>query len=105
MLSVIPIAVIGGISHIRRGQITNAAYNWTMAWLSFGIAISPVCSYRISLDTYIVLTHDWVWSTSRNPTTMVYRAVTILFWAAPAIGGFEVVGQVVNAFWTCINIF
>ncbi|PMD63727.1 uncharacterized protein K444DRAFT_715763 [Hyaloscypha bicolor E] len=97
LATLVPVAIIGGLSKFHRGHSTHAQRVWIMTWLSFG-AIGPFILIIISL---IKLDRkkgeSWI-------TVIIGSAYIILFYAAPAIGGFVVIGQMLRSFGTCITI-
>ncbi len=86
----VPVLIIGILSRFHKGHSTHAQRIWTMTWLSFG-AIGPfyVGIMRNLLD---------------SGEELVGFVIGIFFYAAPAIGGFVVVGQMLRSYGTCINI-
>jgi hypothetical protein len=45
-----------------------------------------------------------IWSASRSQYSVIKKVSFLLLFAAPAIGGFIVVGQMLNAYGTCISV-
>jgi hypothetical protein len=84
-LGLISLAIIGGISGFKEGHSTHAQRVWTMTWLIFGIALGPV----YVLLKWVERKEDFGW----------------LIYGAPAIGGFVVVAQMLNAYGRCIRIY
>ena len=78
-----PIAIISALSHFNAGHSTIAQRVWTMTWLAYGW-------YR-GLQLHI---GSW----------MVENIFTIILSAAPAVGGFVVVGQMLMSYGKCIEI-
>jgi hypothetical protein len=97
LATLVPVAIIGGLSKFHRGHSTHAQRVWIMTWLSFG-AIGPFILIIISL---IKLGRkkgeSWI-------TVIIGSAYIILFYAAPAIGGFVGIGQMLRSFGTYITI-
>jgi hypothetical protein len=86
-----PVMINGALSRFHKGHSTHAQRAWTMTWLAFGVIGSFLASLgimRIRRDTRDVL----------NVLSL------ILLYAAPAIGGFVVVGQMLRSYGTCINL-
>ncbi|PMD20020.1 hypothetical protein NA56DRAFT_602459, partial [Hyaloscypha hepaticicola] len=84
--TLVPVAIIGGLSKFHPGHSTHAQRIWTMTWLSFG-AIGPI----------ILVILSWFNRDSKKGENWIGFVIgciyIILFYAAPAIGGFVVVGQ------------
>ena len=83
IIGLLPIAILGGLSHFNAGHSTIAQRVWTMTWLVFGWYIG------LQLHTKKII--------RREPYTVV-------IYAAPAIGGFVVVGQMLRSYGSCIEI-
>ncbi|KAL9115808.1 MAG: hypothetical protein Q9227_000176 [Pyrenula ochraceoflavens] len=79
----LPLAVIGGMSGFHQGQSTQAQRAWTMTWLAAGIAIGPISYLLPQLFAAFINNRGGV---------LVHRLVLFLY-AAPAIGGFVVVSE------------
>ena len=86
-LGLISLAIIGGISSFKKGHSTYAQRVWTMTWLAFGIALGPC--YALGK----------LWDVDNDAD------IGFLIYGAPAIGGFVVVGQMLNAYGRCIRIY
>lgn len=97
LATLVPVAIIGGLSKFHPGHSTHAQRIWTMTWLSFG-AIGPI----------ILVILSWFNRDSKKGENWIGFVIgciyIILFYAAPAIGGFVVVGQMLRSFGTCITI-
>jgi len=104
MLNFIPIAIIGGLSHFDKGRSTTSERGWTMAWFSCGMLFGPLLSDIAFLDTVQTYSPESAWWISRDPRFIVKIVLYILLYAAPAIGGFVVVGQMLNSYGTCISV-
>jgi hypothetical protein len=105
LLISIPIAIIGGISRFDKGRSTAAERGWTMAWLSCGMLFGPLFSSGFFLDRGEEKeTHEDAWRESRSPRSSLGHLFFILWFAAPAIGGFVVVGRMLNAYGICITV-
>lgn len=92
----IAIAIIGGISHFKEGHSTHAQRVWTMMWLAFGIAVGPSLASESSLRGLY----------AEESAQLGYRLGIVCFlYRVPAIGGFVVVAQMLNAYGRCIRIY
>ena len=106
----VSLAIIGGLTRFEHGQSTHAQRVWTMTWLAVG-------SYVGALDTGDALVFDTSkrrgFDRERSPFSRFF--VRLPFWrffvlfvvaaaAAPAIGGFVVVGQMLSDFGVCTRI-
>jgi hypothetical protein len=93
----VPVAIIGGLSKFHPGHSTHAQRIWTMTWLSFG-----------TIGPFILVILSWVNRDRKKGENwigvVIWCTYIILFYAAPAIGGFVVVGQMLRSFGTCITI-
>ena len=78
------IAINVALSHFEPGRSSHAQRVWTMTWLGFGILLGPM--------TLIL-----------RPRTSQKLAALILY-GAPTIGGFVVVGQMLNEYGSCTRI-
>jgi hypothetical protein len=86
-LGSISLAITGGISGFRAGQSTKAERVWTMMWLVCGIMIgTAVQSPEFSSFSGLSL-------------------IAIIIYCAPAVGGFIVVGQMLQNYGSCIRIY
>jgi hypothetical protein len=90
-VSVLPVAIVGALSGFHKGHSTVAQRVWTMAWLSFGI-LGPTFSIAFPV----------LYSIDRRGTLGILAFM--IFYAAPAVGGFVVVGQMLKSYGTCVNI-
>jgi hypothetical protein len=94
LASMVPVARNGALSGFHKGHSTHAQRVWTMTWLGFG-----------SLGSFLNLN----WRTARFATGGVWGIenflnFVIFGYAAPAIGGFVVVGQMLRSYGTCITV-
>ena len=97
----ISVGVIAAMSHFRKGSSTPVQRGWTMAWLAVGSYIGAVNG-----DDILQRTHS-------EPRTKIERTIKkiaeiiamVLAWgcAAPAVGGFVVVGSMIHDYGTCIR--
>ena len=99
---VLPYAIIGGLTGFRVGGSSKAQRGWTMAWL--------VCSQFLGFASHIVVrvaTEDMEdeddWGAKRNWFRRVVMLIFIsLIYGIPSIGGFVVVGKMINEFGSCV---
>ena len=92
----ISLAIIGGLTRFEHGQSTHAQRVWTMTWLAVG-------SYVGVLDMGDALVFNRSKKKASGWPSLWMRCVQFLF-AAPAIGGFVVVGQMLSEFGVCTRI-
>jgi hypothetical protein len=103
--NIAPICIVGGLSNFTIGRSTTAERGWTMAWLACGICLGLPFATRYFLDHFLWhFADEDIWRASRSQYSVIKKASFILFFAAPAIGGFIVVGQMLNAYGTCISV-
>jgi hypothetical protein len=101
----LPIAIVGGLSHFAKGHSTTAERGWTMAWLICGYCLGLPFAMQYFLDqSKWHFADEDIWRASRSRYSVIKMATFILLFAAPAIGGFIVVGQMLNAYGTCISV-
>lgn len=99
LVSILPLTIMGSISDFDPGTSTTAQRAWTMAWLIVGIVAGPFFSYAIH-----ILKED-IDDVEYEPFKTIFSLVLFaLLCAAPAIGGFVVVGQMLVAYGNCIRI-
>lgn len=91
LLSLVPLAIIGGLSRFRNGKSTKAQRGWTMSWWVFGL-VSGYATGFASIEP-----EDY----QRNKH---FVKLGFIIYAGPAIGGFVVVGQMLASYGTCIRI-
>jgi hypothetical protein len=84
---VIPYAVIGGLTQFHKRQSTTAQRVWIMVWLVFD-----------TLFGYLARIPDWL---NHNELT---RFLSLVILAAPGVGGFVVVGQMLKHYGNCLDI-
>jgi len=99
LITAVPIAIIRGLTRFQIASSTTAERVWTMSWLCFGIFLG-----------FFMQNMQFFWEEDRKneiDTEMERRSILItlsFILAAPAIGGFVVVGQMLVSFGTCIRI-
>jgi hypothetical protein len=96
LITAAPIAIIGGLTRFQIASSTTAERVWTMAWFSFGVmaGVSMHFAQAVFKDAQM----GGVWF---ERSQLIFLSFTL---AAPAIGGFVVVGQMLLSFGTCIRI-
>ena len=109
------IAIIGGLSLFHPGRSTIAERVWTMMWLSFGIlfgdAIFPLSGREDASEIYSFAT-----SAEKRKTIFTHKRslrdicgevlpwiICVMFYI-PSIGGFVVVGEMLKAYGSCIEL-
>jgi hypothetical protein len=110
----IPIVIIGTLSHFKAGSSTKAQRVWTMLWLALGIYIGPTAGSIPSIPALLrihrfrkhnnIKFEDLSETAGYNFIVMASQWVWLFAYAAPAIGGFIVVGQMFHSFGSCIRL-
>jgi len=131
-LGVVPIAIIGGLSRFSLGGSALYQRVWTMMWLVFGFIWGPFVSFLfrvtlsyaaifgslniytalVKLNIYTALVKLRIFISGNFPgydtLVMALELLVVLcfvgFYAAPAIGGFVVVGQMILDYGVCIRL-
>jgi len=95
LLGLVPIAIVGGLSHFKTGSSTVAQRAWTMSWLASGVIAGLMLGGSMDLaDKKHIKQH-----------TTTNGMIGILFiFGATAIGGFVVVGEMVKQYGSCISL-
>ncbi|KAH6971191.1 hypothetical protein BKA56DRAFT_495746 [Ilyonectria sp. MPI-CAGE-AT-0026] len=96
--------IIGVISRFSANASEVYQCVWTMIWLLFGISLGPALGGLISIlhDSTITRKMNYIWD---SPGSLLrYIAKAVLLSLAPAIGGFVVVGQMINQYGVCARI-
>lgn len=96
LVGILPIMIIGLISHYEKGQSTISQRVWTMTWLVFGI-VSGLSWAIYSELSGLALELEW-----ENRFSLVIIAV---FNGTAAIGGFFVVGQMLTNYGNCVRLY
>ncbi|KAK5652336.1 hypothetical protein OQA88_10528 [Cercophora sp. LCS_1] len=97
IVSVIPLAIIGGLSRFRNEQSTQMQRGFTMAWLVVGIVYGlflsdPRMAQAVAGDN----------SPLNKRNNGVYAAtVNFLVFATPVVGGMVMVGEMIRDFGIC----
>ena len=99
LVSIVLLVIVRVISRFDPGTSTTAQRAWTMTWLVFGIFVGPVYSF------FSTFNRDDINDTQHHPpSTLAFSLGSVLLFAAPAIGGLVVVGQMLVAYGNCIRI-
>lgn len=103
----IHVGIIAGVTGFDNGRSTTAQRVWTMMWLVFNALVGPAVEY-VS-DTNNIHDEDddddkdspkWL-STISHQVGSVLILAFIVWYGAAAIGGFVVVGQMIQAYGSC----
>ncbi|KAI4160781.1 MAG: hypothetical protein LQ342_005494 [Letrouitia transgressa] len=98
----IPFTVNGSLSHFDSNRSSILQQVLTMSWLVLGIFYGPVIE--------ITTTQRWSMELEKDPAIqeslgfILSSLVIVLFLAAPAIGGFVVVGQMLKDYGSCTRV-
>jgi len=87
LIGCVAIAIIGRLSRFKAEKSTRAQRVWTMTWLAFGI------TWGICLEGLV------------SKLLAQGHFFNRIIYCAPAIGGFFVVGQMLQNYGTCIRIY
>jgi hypothetical protein len=91
----IPLLIVALLSQLDPASSTFAQRSWLMTWLVFGAVFGPIIEWRRGeLMSYGKST----WSAQLSTIGIA------TFYAAPAIGGFVVVGQMIMSYGTCFQL-
>ena len=101
-ITAISVAITGAFSRFHKGHSTHAQRVWTMTWLCFS-SLGPFFLLMQGLASYDRA--SWYWRlTNTDDSPSLFFAVGLLMYAAPAIGGFVVVGQMLKSYGNCITV-
>jgi hypothetical protein len=105
MVGVISIVIIAALSHFERATSTHAQRIWTMTWLCFGCFLGPIYSMYYGEEPFLSTTLPEL---KRDKKLKIIidsiKAMAVLVFAAPAIGGLVVVGQMIWAYGNCTDV-
>ena len=91
----ITIAIIGSLSHFHAGSSTYAQRAWVMAWLAVGSYVGLAgADVRPGRDI----------TQPQDLRTILVEYIITAIGAAPAVGGFVVVGQILQSYGVCTRI-
>ncbi|KAG9232593.1 hypothetical protein BJ875DRAFT_544395 [Amylocarpus encephaloides] len=96
--TMVPVAINGALSRFHKGHSTHAQRIWTMTWLGFG----SLGSFFQTINIFKVTERPIRGYLGLRDKFSIRLAV--ISYAAPAIGGFVVVGQMVKSYGTCVAI-
>ena len=101
-INAVIIGIVGGLSHFRRGESTTAQRVWTMMWLVFGFLLGFYIAVLPSMD----VPNDRSKAANLKDIRERLGATTVIAsaFAAPAVGGFVVVAQMLEAYGSCTTI-
>lgn len=91
LVAAVPISIVGGLSEFKQGQSTHAQRIWTMTWLAFGSLVGA----GFMLDTSIDLNFQERERDVESGSNIPFLLLMAVFYGAPAVGGFIVVGQMI----------
>lgn len=89
--------IIGLKSHFHKGQSTYAQRIWTMTWLGVGIAIGSFAAFYSAILEY----RDRQLKGLSDMDKFTLMLLMVAIFAAPAVGGFVVVGQMLKSYGDC----
>lgn len=100
LLGTIPLIINGAMSHFHPRSSTPNQRSWTMVWLAFGV---------VSGFSYILLQRSKQGDRkhqklSRKWWSPFLTLIGYISGASPAIGGFLVVGQMLNEYGSCVRL-
>jgi hypothetical protein len=104
-LGAVPVAIIGGLSKFSIGGSALYQRVWTMIWLVFGFVLGPGLSVTIETGLNYTAMHS-VHEALVLPLWFFFSVgfVVLCNYAAPAVGGFVVVGQMILDYGVCIRL-
>lgn len=88
-MSLVPLAIVGGLSGFHSGNGTKAQRGWTMSWLVIGTVYG-----------------QWggLFGGAYSNSYLVAMLLALFMGIVPAIGTFVVVGQMLKSYGSCIRI-
>lgn len=92
IVALLPLAINGGLSHLKEGNSTHAQRVWTMTWLAVGGFMGLFVPF---VDETL---------SSLRIGAVFETALGLCLYSAPAIGGFIVVGQMLLEYGICVQI-
>jgi len=96
-VSLIPLAIVGGLSGFHNGNSTQMERGFTMSWLILGIVYGIFLERLISGDPERP-TFELV---SRRPNGATSALLFVLVFATPVFGGMAMVGKMLHEFGVC----
>jgi MFS family permease len=87
--------VIAGLTKFNPAQSTASQRGWIVTWLVFGQCIGIIIGLKIR-DS-----HGYRWKRWEIAAIVI---MMIIIYGAPAIGGFVIVGTMINEFGSCVVV-
>jgi hypothetical protein len=110
-ISLIPLAVTGGLTHFHPGSSTVPQRVWIMVWLCMGILYGYMFGEYISTGELVRTSHKRLSVVAeisrekkRNWVTAAILISAVSVYGTPAFGTFVMVGQMLMDYGTCIRI-
>jgi hypothetical protein len=100
--SLIPLAIVGGISGFQQGNSSQIERGFTMSWLVIGIAIGVMVGPDDPTERVAVLLNAMRFA-SLYKTIIVFIAIAITY-GVPATGGMVMVAKMIHDFGVCTLI-
>ena len=97
-IAAVIIFIIFGLSRFHKGSSTAAQRVWTMMWLAFGIFLELTIDPAGMLEDRAILNLGRMRASSSVWKIVWSEVVYSLCWAAPAVGGLMVVGQMISSY-------
>lgn len=111
LAAAVPLAVIGVISRFQVGSSSHAERAWTMTWLVFGITTGAIGTDAgfferwIEKGSFLQMEEKMPFTPLANRGANLWIiAITLLIYSAPAIGGFVIVVQMIQAYGVCVRL-
>jgi hypothetical protein len=120
LLSLVPLAVVGGLSGFQEGNSSQLERGFTMSWLVVGIfwgvaagiethvgapgGITGMAETSKAAVTQMSLTRRSVKAMGRFVFAFTSLLVTLLFLRVPTVGGMVVVGRMIRDFGICTGV-
>jgi len=90
---VAPYAIIAGLTKFNPGKSTVSQRGWIVSWLVLGQCIGVIIGLRLQDN------HGYGWNSWEIATIAI---MMVIFYGAPAVGGFVTVGMMINEFGSCL---
>ena len=108
----VPLAIVGGISRFRPGDSTHAQRSWTMTWMVFSFFTGVIASRDVHFEDWREIDNKTGGFGMQIPAlhrydsimTRIQFLIIVFAYAAPALGGFVVVGQEMASYGVCGSI-
>jgi hypothetical protein len=92
--------IVGLKSRFHKGRSTHAQRIWTMTWLAVGIAIGSFAAFYSAILEY----RDRYLKGLSDMDKLLFTLLMVVVFAAPAVGGFVVVGQMLKSYGDCAAV-